>query len=85
MSSIIRNVDDDTTHRLKVHAPLPERLIEEEAQAALRQAPPRERALTFCDATVQVTKWREEHAGFIAAYNATLEAEGLPLDEWRSF
>jgi antitoxin CcdA len=30
-------------------------------------------------------KWREEHADFIAAYNATVEAEGLPLDEWRSF
>lgn len=30
-------------------------------------------------------KWRENHADFIAAYNATVEAEGLPLDEWRSF
>ncbi|MBM4128209.1 MAG: post-segregation antitoxin CcdA [Nitrospira sp.] len=30
-------------------------------------------------------KWREDHADFIAAYNATIEAEGLPLDEWRSF
>lgn len=29
--------------------------------------------------------WREEHAAFIAAYNATLETEGLPLDEWRTF
>ncbi len=85
MSSIIRNVDDDTTYRLTVHAPLPKRLIEEEARAALRQAPARERALTFYDTAVHVPKWREEHAGFIAAYNATLEAEGLPLDEWRSF
>lgn len=33
----------------------------------------------------QESQWREEHAGFIAAYNATVEAEGLPLDEWRSF
>ena len=33
----------------------------------------------------QERKWREEHADFIAAYNATVEAEGLPLDEWRSF
>jgi antitoxin CcdA len=33
----------------------------------------------------QAQKWREEHADFIAAYNATVEAEGLPLDEWRSF
>lgn len=33
----------------------------------------------------QERKWREDHADFIAAYNATIEAEGLPLDEWRSF
>jgi len=33
----------------------------------------------------QERKWREDHAGFIAAYNATIEAEGLPLDEWKSF
>lgn len=33
----------------------------------------------------QVRKWREDHADFIAAYNATIETEGLPLDEWRSF
>ena len=33
----------------------------------------------------QERKWREEHADFIAAYNATMKAEGLPLDEWRSF
>jgi antitoxin CcdA len=30
-------------------------------------------------------RWREEHADFICAYNAIVEAEGLPLDEWRSF
>lgn len=30
-------------------------------------------------------RWRAEHADFIAAYNATVEAEGLPLDGWRSF
>lgn len=29
-------------------------------------------------------RWREEHADFIAAYNAAVEAEGLPLDGWRS-
>jgi antitoxin CcdA len=29
--------------------------------------------------------WRAEHADFVAAYNATVEAEGLPLDEWRGF
>lgn len=33
----------------------------------------------------QERKWREDHADFITAYNATVEAEGLPLDEWRSF
>lgn len=33
----------------------------------------------------QERKWREDHADFIAAYNATVEAEGLPLEEWRSF
>ena len=33
----------------------------------------------------QESKWREDHADFIAAYNATIKAEGLPLDEWRSF
>jgi antitoxin CcdA len=30
-------------------------------------------------------RWREEHADFIAAYNQTVEREGLPLDEWRTF
>ena len=30
-------------------------------------------------------RWREDRADFVAAYNATIEAEGLPLDEWRSF
>jgi antitoxin CcdA len=33
----------------------------------------------------QERQWREDHADFISAYNATLEAQGLPLDEWRSF
>lgn len=33
----------------------------------------------------QERKWRADHADFIAAYNATVETEGLPLDEWRSF
>lgn len=30
-------------------------------------------------------RWRQEHADFIAAYNATIEAEDLPLDAWRTF
>jgi antitoxin CcdA len=33
----------------------------------------------------QERRWREEHAEFIAAYNRIVEAEGLPLDEWRRF
>ncbi len=33
----------------------------------------------------QERKWREDHADFIAVYNATIKADGLPLDEWRSF
>lgn len=33
----------------------------------------------------QERRWREEHVAFMAAYNATIEAEGLPLDAWRSF
>ena len=30
-------------------------------------------------------KWREEHADFIAAYNAVIDAESLPLEEWKNF
>lgn len=30
-------------------------------------------------------RWGQEHAEFIAAYNQTVEAEGLPLQPWRSF
>ena len=33
----------------------------------------------------QERKWREDYTDFIAAYNAIVEAEGLPLDEWRTF
>jgi hypothetical protein len=29
--------------------------------------------------------WSEEHAGYIAAYNALVESEGLTLEQWRSF
>ena len=28
---------------------------------------------------------QENHADFIAAYNTTVNAEGLALDEWRTF
>jgi len=30
-------------------------------------------------------RWQDENAEFIAAYNRTVETEGLPLEEWRSF
>lgn len=30
-------------------------------------------------------RWQEENADFIAAYNQTVEAEGLPLEQWRTF
>jgi len=33
----------------------------------------------------QEKRWRTEHADFVAAYNATLETEGLPLEQWRTF
>lgn len=33
----------------------------------------------------QERRWRDEHAEFMAAYNATMDAEDLPLDAWRSF
>ena len=40
------------------------------------------RELVRCE---QERKWGQDHADFIAAYNATVEAEGLPLDKWRGF
>lgn len=33
----------------------------------------------------QARRWKQEHQDFIAAYNASVEKDGLPLDEWRSF
>ena len=33
----------------------------------------------------QERRWKAEHAAFIAAHNATLAQEGLPLDEWKTF
>lgn len=33
----------------------------------------------------QANKWHREHADFIAAYNAIMATEDLPLEEWRSF
>ena len=33
----------------------------------------------------QTRRWRIEHADFVAAYNATVQAQGMPLDQWRTF
>ncbi|WP_139556849.1 type II toxin-antitoxin system CcdA family antitoxin [Methylotetracoccus oryzae] len=40
------------------------------------------RELVRCE---QERRWQLDHAAFIAAYNGTVEWDGLPLDEWRSF
>lgn len=33
----------------------------------------------------QQRRWRSDYAEFIGAYNETVEAEGLPLEQWRAF
>jgi post-segregation antitoxin (ccd killing protein) len=33
----------------------------------------------------QDRRWQAEHAEFTAAYNADIEAAGVPLDPWRTF
>ena len=30
-------------------------------------------------------RWQLDNAEFISAYNQTIEQEGLPLEQWRSF
>jgi antitoxin CcdA len=30
-------------------------------------------------------RWRAEHTDFVAAYNATIEQDGLPLERWKTF
>jgi antitoxin CcdA len=30
-------------------------------------------------------QWNQQHAAFIATYNATVESEGIALQEWRTF
>jgi antitoxin CcdA len=30
-------------------------------------------------------RWKVDHAEFIAAYNETVDKEGLPLEQWRGF
>jgi antitoxin CcdA len=41
--------------------------------------------LSDVDRREKENRWRNEHADFVAAYNASIEAEGLPLYEWRTF
>lgn len=33
----------------------------------------------------RVRRWQHDHADFVTAYNQMVEAEGLPLDQWRAF
>lgn len=33
----------------------------------------------------QALRFRTEYADFVDSYNAIVDAEGLPLDEWKSF
>jgi antitoxin CcdA len=33
----------------------------------------------------QARRWQQDHKEFIDAYNQTVNAEGLPLDQWRTF
>ncbi|MDD5176633.1 MAG: type II toxin-antitoxin system CcdA family antitoxin [Sterolibacterium sp.] len=33
----------------------------------------------------QERRWQADHAEFIAAYNAGVERDGLPLETWRTF
>lgn len=30
-------------------------------------------------------RWLQDNSDFIKAYNQTINSEGLPLDQWRSF
>ena len=30
-------------------------------------------------------RWQQDNEEFIVAYNQVVDAEGLPLDQWRSF
>lgn len=45
----------------------------------------------FCEQTLREEirarkeqQWNERHAGFIAAYNRLVEADGVALQEWRA-
>jgi antitoxin CcdA len=49
---------------------------------ALRDCDPAPRDLVRQD---QERQWRTQHTDFVAAYNTTVDTEGLPLAEWRCF
>lgn len=49
--------------------------ISQECDAHLREVVSRERE----------RRWLAEHAEFISAYNQTVESEGLPLEQYRTF
>ena len=62
------------------------------ARSRQRNAATMRHCPNLCDAHLrevvrleQERRWRVEHAEFVAAYNATVEAEGLPLDAHRTF
>ncbi|SHG92728.1 type II toxin-antitoxin system CcdA family antitoxin [Pollutimonas bauzanensis] len=43
-----------------------------------------ERFLRVAIQEEKARQWGEQHAGFIEAYNVSVESEGLPLADWRS-
>ena len=44
-----------------------------------------ERSLREAIRTERERRWADQYADFICAYNQTVEQEGLPLAQWRSF
>lgn len=44
-----------------------------------------ERFLREAIRTEKSRLWAAQHSHFIEAYNASVDAEGLPLSQWRSF
>lgn len=56
-----------------------------EAQARLAQIRPGTGTQANETSGQNTQNWSLDHADFISAYNRTIEAEGLALDEWRNF
>lgn len=46
---------------------------------------PCDQFLRECVSSDRSEGWQEDHVEFVAAYNKTVAAEGLPLEQWRSF